>query len=112
MMTLITVAITTAYIYSFAVTLGLMGMVFFLELVTLIDIMLLGHWVEMRSVMGASNALEKLAKLLPKNAHLINVHGRLQDMPISELKIHDRILWSNQEKKYLQMAWLLMEKVQ
>jgi Cu2+-exporting ATPase len=98
MMTLITVAITTAYIYSFAVTLGLMGMVFFLELVTLIDIMLLGHWVEMRSVMGASNALEKLAKLLPKNAHLINVHGRLQDITISELKIHDRILVKPGEK--------------
>ncbi len=98
MMTLITVAITTAYIYSAAVTLGLMGMVFFLELVTLIDIMLLGHWVEMRSVIGASNALEKLAKLLPKNAHLINVHGRLQDVPISELKVHDRILVKPGEK--------------
>ena len=98
MMTLITVAITTAYIYSAAVTLGLMGMVFFLELVTLIDIMLLGHWVEMRSVMGASNALEKLAKLLPKNAHLINVHGRLQDIPLSELKVHDRVLVKPGEK--------------
>ena len=98
MMTLITVAITTAYIYSAAVTLGLMGMVFFLELVTLIDIMLLGHWVEMRSVMGASNALEKLAKLLPKNAHLINIHGRLQDIPLSELKVHDRVLVKPGEK--------------
>lgn len=98
MMTLITVAISTAYIYSFAVTLGLMGMVFFLELVTLIDIMLLGHWVEMRSVMGASNALEKLVKLLPKKAYLINVHGRLQDVPISELKINDRILIKPGEK--------------
>jgi Cu2+-exporting ATPase len=98
MMTLITVAITTAYIYSAAVTLGLMGMVFFLELVTLIDIMLLGHWVEMRSVMGASNALEKLGKLLPKNAHLINVHGRLQDIPLSELKVHDRVLVKPGEK--------------
>lgn len=98
MMTLITLAITTAYIYSAAVTLGLMGMVFFLELVTLIDIMLLGHWVEMRSVMGASNALKKLAKLLPKNAHLINVHGRLQDVPLSELKVHDRVLVKPGEK--------------
>lgn len=98
MMTLITVAITTAYIYSAAVTLGLMGMVFFLELVTLIDIMLLGHWVEMRSVMGASNALEKLVKLLPKNAHLINVHGRLQDIPISELKVNDQVLVKPGEK--------------
>ncbi len=98
MMTLITVAITTAYIYSAAVTLGLMGMVFFLELVTLIDIMLLGHWVEMRSVMGASNALEKLVKLLPKKAHLINIHGRLQDVAISELKVNDQILVRPGEK--------------
>ncbi len=98
MMTLITVAISTAYIYSAAVTFGLMGMVFFLELVTLIDIMLLGHWVEMRSVMGASNALEKLVKLLPKKAHLINVHGRLQDIPISELRINDQVLVKPGEK--------------
>lgn len=98
MMTLITVAITTAYIYSAAVTLGLMGMVFFLELVTLIDIMLLGHWLEMRSVMGASNALKKLAKLLPRNAHLINVHGRLQDIPISELNVNDHVLVRPGEK--------------
>ena len=98
MMTLITVAITTAYIYSAAVTLGLMGMVFFLELVTLIDIMLLGHWVEMRSVIGASDALKKLVKLLPKKAHLINVHGRLQDVPISELKINDQVLVKPGEK--------------
>ncbi len=98
MMTLITVAISTAYIYSAAVTWGLMGMVFFLELVTLIDIMLLGHWIEMRSVMGASNALEKLVKLLPKKAHLINIHGRLQDVPISELKINDHILVKPGEK--------------
>ncbi|HNS26036.1 MAG TPA: hypothetical protein PKK85_08205, partial [Methanobacteriaceae archaeon] len=54
MMTLVAVAITTAYIYSAGVTFGLMGMTFYLELVTLIDIMLLGHWIEMRSVMGAS----------------------------------------------------------
>jgi len=53
MMTLVAVAITTAYIYSAGVTFGLMGMTFYLELVTLIDIMLLGHWIEMRSVMGA-----------------------------------------------------------
>lgn len=98
MMTLITVAITTAYVYSAAVTLGLMGMVFFLELVTLIDIMLLGHWVEMRSVIGASDALKKLVKLLPKKAHLINVHGRLQDVPISELKINDQVLVKPGEK--------------
>jgi Cu2+-exporting ATPase len=64
MMTLVAVAITTAYIYSSAVILGLKGEIFFLELVTLIDIMLLGHWLEMRSVSGASRALEELVKTL------------------------------------------------
>ena len=63
MMTLIAVAITVAYIYSSLVVFGLMGMIFFWELATLIDIMLLGHWLEMRSIMGASKALEQLARL-------------------------------------------------
>ncbi len=62
MMTLVAVAITTAYLYSSAVVFGLTGKMFFWELATLVDIMLLGHWIEMRSVMGASNALEALAK--------------------------------------------------
>lgn len=65
MMTLIAVAIATAYIYSSVVIFGLSGKIFFWELVTLIDIMLLGHWIEMKSVMGASKALEGLAKLMP-----------------------------------------------
>ena len=60
---LISVAITSAYLYSSAVVFGLMGDVFFWELATLIDIMLIGHWLEMRSVMGASRALEELVKL-------------------------------------------------
>ena len=59
MMTLIAVAITTAYVYSSAVVFGLPGNIFFWELATLIDVMLLGHWIEMRSVMGASRALEE-----------------------------------------------------
>ncbi len=62
MMTLIGVAITTAYIYSALLVFGLPGIVFFWELATLIDIMLFGHWIEMKSVMGAEKALEKLAK--------------------------------------------------
>ena len=65
MMTLVAVAITTAYLYSSAVVFGLTGKVFFWELATLVDIMLLGHWIEMKSVMGASKALEELAKLMP-----------------------------------------------
>src|SRR5680860_790029 len=71
MMTLVAVAITTAFAYSAAVVLGLSGEVFFWELATLVDIMLLGHWVEMRSVMGASKALEELASLMPDEAQLV-----------------------------------------
>ena len=65
MMTLVAVAITVAYFYSAATVFGLDGMPFFWELATLIDIMLLGHWIEMRSVGEASKALESLAKLMP-----------------------------------------------
>lgn len=70
MMTLISLAIIVAYSYSAAVVLGLSGKVFFWELATLIDIMLLGHYLEMKSVMGASQALEKLSALIPDKAHL------------------------------------------
>ena len=69
MMTLIAIAVATAYGYSSVVVFGLAGKVFFWELATLIDIMLLGHWIEMKSVMGASRALEELAKLIPSDAH-------------------------------------------
>lgn len=65
MMTLIALAITVAFVYSLAVSLGLPGMPFYWELATLIDVMLLGHWIEMASVQGASRALEHLAKLVP-----------------------------------------------
>ena len=70
MMTLVAVAITTAYGYSSAVVFGLIGKVFFWELATLVDVMLLGHWIEMKSVMGASKALEELARLMPSDANL------------------------------------------
>src|SRR5207244_13595327 len=69
MMTLVGFAISVAYGYSALVVLGLPGTVFFWETATLIDIMLLGHWIEMRSVRGASHALEELAQLLPSEAH-------------------------------------------
>ena len=72
MMTLIALAISVAYFYSSAVVFGVKGEVFFWELATLIDIMLLGHWIEMKSVMGASKALEELAKLMPDEAHKID----------------------------------------
>lgn len=97
MMTLIAVAITTAYIYSVAVVFGLAGMLFFWELVTLIDIMLLGHIIEMRSVMAASNALELLVKLMPDEAHL--VHGdHIMDVRLASLKVGDIVLVKSSEK--------------
>src|SRR5690625_5142041 len=72
MMTLIGLAITIAYGYSAFVVFGLEGHNLFWELATLVDIMLLGHWIEMRSVMGASNALEQLVELMPSEAHKLD----------------------------------------
>lgn len=91
MMTLIALAITVAYVYSGAVTFGVPGTVFFWELATLIDIMLLGHWIEARSVLGASGALEELVKLLPAEAHR-RVDGDTEDIPVRELRPSDRVL--------------------
>ncbi|OPX60394.1 MAG: Copper-exporting P-type ATPase B [Methanobacterium sp. PtaB.Bin024] len=98
MMTLVAVAITTAYIYSSAVVFGLKGEIFFLELVTLIDIMLLGHWLEMQSVMGASNALQELVKLLPSSAHKIMPDGETMEVPLDELEVGDQVLVKPGEK--------------
>lgn len=98
MMTLIALAITVAYSYSSAVVFGVEGKIFFWELVTLIDIMLLGHWIEMKSVMGASNALEELAKLMPSTAHRINKDGDTEDVEISDLAEGDLILVKPGEK--------------
>lgn len=98
MMTLIALAISTAYFYSAAVVLGLSGMGFFWELVTLIDIMLLGHWIEMKSVMGASRALEELARLMPSTAHRLSKNGKIEDIPIEQLLSGDRILIRPGEK--------------
>ncbi len=91
MMTLIALAITVAYVYSTAVVFGLPGKVFFWELASLIVVMLLGHWIEMRSVMGASRALEELVKLLPAEAHLVLPDGTEKDVPVAELKPGDRV---------------------
>ena len=98
MMTLIALAITVAYVYSTAVTFGLKGMPLFWELSTLIDIMLLGHWLEMRSVMGASSALEKLVQLLPSQAHLLEDGGLTRDVSVEEIKPGDRVLVRPGEK--------------
>lgn len=98
MMTLIALAITVAYVYSTAVIFGLTGKVFFWELATLIDIMLLGHWIEMKSILGASRALEELVKLLPSEAHLLLPDGTTKDVPISDLKPGDKVLVKPGEK--------------
>jgi P-type Cu2+ transporter len=98
MMTLIGLAISVAYFYSVAVVFGIDGDLLFWELATLIDIMLLGHWIEMRSVMGASSALDELAKLLPDTAHKINNSGEVIDVPVSELQHNDRLLIKPGEK--------------
>ncbi len=98
MMTLIALAISVAYFYSAAVALGLPGEAFFWELATLISIMLLGHWIEMRSVMGASRALEELVRLMPAEAHRLRPDGQTEDVPVTELQRGDRVLVKPGEK--------------
>lgn len=98
MMTLIAVAITTAYLYSSVVVFGLSGKIFFWELVTLVDIMLLGHWIEMRSIMGASRALEELARLMPSDAHKLMPDGSIKEVPLSELAMGDKAVVKPGEK--------------
>jgi P-type Cu2+ transporter len=97
MMTLIAVAISVAYLYSSAVVFGLPGMDFFWELATLIVVMLLGHWLEMRSVSSASRSVELLARLLPSTAHLM--HGdHVTEVKIPALKPGDTVLVKPGEK--------------
>ncbi|MCG6875285.1 MAG: heavy metal translocating P-type ATPase [Betaproteobacteria bacterium] len=92
MMLLIAVAISAAFFYSAAVTFGLSGTGFYWELATLIDVMLLGHWIEMRSVMGASGALEALVRLLPSEAHRLKADGSTEDVTIDGLAAGDKVL--------------------
>lgn len=99
MMTLIAVAITVAYVFSVSIVLGFVsGEPFFWELATLIDIMLLGHWIEMRSVLGASRALEELVKIMPSEAHLMKEDGKVEDVRIEVLRAGDRVLIKPGEK--------------
>ncbi|TXF12304.1 heavy metal translocating P-type ATPase [Pelomicrobium methylotrophicum] len=98
MMTLIALAISVAYFYSSAVVFGLSGEPFFWELATLIDVMLLGHWIEMRSVLGASRALESLVRLLPATAHRLTRSGEIEEVPVTALKPGDRVLVKPGEK--------------
>jgi Cu2+-exporting ATPase len=95
MMTLIALGITVAFTYSLAVTFGLSdGMALWWELATLITIMVLGHWIEMASVQGASRALEHLASLVPSTAHRLAPGGghEVEDVPVASLRVGDRIL--------------------
>jgi len=98
MMTLVAVAISVAYFYSAATVFGLEGMPFFWELATLIDIMLLGHWVEMRSVGEASKALESLARLMPSQAHRRNPDGTTTDVDLEGLQPGDVVVVKPGEK--------------
>ncbi|MGH2552194.1 MAG: copper-translocating P-type ATPase, partial [Chitinophagaceae bacterium] len=97
MMTLIALAISVAYVFSVAIVFGFPGMDFFWELATLIVIMLLGHWLEMKSVLGASKALQLLVSMLPAEAH--KVHGdHIMDIKLEELQKDDLILIKPGEK--------------
>ncbi len=91
MMTLIALAISVAFVFSAVVTLGYPGMPLWEELATLVTIMLLGHWVEMRSIMQAQGALNELAKLLPSTASRV-IGDRTEDVPIEQLRDGDLVL--------------------
>jgi Cu2+-exporting ATPase len=92
MMTLISLAIGVAFVYSLAAFIWNLGSTFFWELATLIVIMLLGHWIEMRSIRQASGALNELAKLMPDTAERILEDGSTQEVSVDELSSGDLIL--------------------
>ena len=97
MMTLIGVAISVAFFYSSATVFLIVGKDFFWELATLVDVMLLGHWIEAKSILGASRALEELVKIMPTTAHQIK-KDQIVDVPISSLKKDDLVLVKPGEK--------------
>lgn len=92
MMLLISLAISVAFIYSFAAFVFGLGEGFYWELVTLIDIMLLGHWIEMRSVRQASSSLDELAKLMPDEAERVDSNSQTHAVPVTELREGDIVL--------------------
>lgn len=98
MMMLISLAIVTSYVYSTLTAFFIEGSDFFFELATLIVIMLLGHWIEMKSIMGASKALEELIKLMPKEAHKIDTTGNIVEVSVEDLLPGDQILVKSGEK--------------
>jgi Cu2+-exporting ATPase len=97
MMTLIGTAISVAFFYSAATVVFITGMDFFWELATLIDVMLLGHWIEAKSVLGASRALEELVRIMPTTAHVVK-DGEVTEVPVSQLKTGDLVLVRPGEK--------------
>jgi Cu2+-exporting ATPase len=97
MMTLIAVAISVAWGYSSATTFGVEGSTFFWELATLIDIMLLGHWIEMKSVRGASRSLQMLVEMMPSEAHVVR-NGDTEDIKVDQLKEDDVVVVRPGEK--------------
>ncbi len=97
MMVLIAVAITVAWGYSSATTFGVKGSTFFWELATLIDIMLLGHWIEMKSIAGASRSLQMLIEMMPGEAHLVK-NGDTEDVKVDQLKKDDLVMVRPGEK--------------
>ncbi len=98
MMTLIGMAMSVAMFYSLRIVFQLIsGKDFFWELATLIDVMLLGHWIEAKSVMGASMALEELVRIMPTTAHRIK-NGEFIDIPVSQLNKGDIVLVRPGEK--------------
>ena len=98
MMTLIVMAISVAYFYSAATVFGLKGVDFFWELATLIVIMLLGHWIEMKSVLGASKALQLLVSMMPAEAHRVKADGQVEDIKLEQLQQNDVIMIKPGEK--------------
>jgi P-type Cu2+ transporter len=92
MMTLISLAITVALVYSLYALVSDEGMSFFWEMALLIDVMLLGHWLEMRSVRQASGALNELAALIPDTAERLDDNGNTEEVPVSELESGDLVL--------------------
>ncbi len=97
MMTLVSFGITVAYLFSVAVTFVFPGESLYWEMATLISVFLLGHWLEMRAVRGATGALTKLAKLIPPTAHLLE-HEQTKEVQTDELKIDDQVLVKPGEK--------------
>jgi Cu2+-exporting ATPase len=97
MMTLIGTAISVAFFYSAATVVLITGADFFWELATLIDVMLLGHWIEAKSVLGASRALEELVRIMPTTAHIVK-DGEVTDVPASQLNPGDLVLVRPGEK--------------